>query len=433
MLLYLRAMSLGPSGVLGRPAPRARSPRTGSPSGPPAETARTDRPTPRPVDRRRSHPASPRRRRRKPRAETSRAAEALGALSLLGVAATHLLDLGHKLEDAPYLGVAFIVLIGGSIVAAVLLLGGRHAPVAWRIGVTLSVGAMLGYILSRSIGLPQLAGHVGHWADPVGMAALTFEAVIVVLGTGAVTQIPDDRIVPAAFSLALGVMGVAAVGAGGATHSHGAGSPGGAQTAAGGHAASAHRHEGQDHGNGHLLGGQSRPGVLAAHGHAAHGDVAQYPDLAQASAEQRVEARRLWLNSKRCAAETGVGTVGAARAQGYRVSSRTGLWHLTNRKFTTDDVVLDASRPAWNGGDADGCRIESLVYANPRKAPDCRGCRLVAALYRLPTPQLPTLGGPIIRWHAHEEGSGLPMVHVWFTNDLRSAYAFKAPRELGIQ
>jgi hypothetical protein len=426
-------MSLGPSGVPGRPAPQTRSPRTRSTSGPPAETVRTARPALRPVDRRRSHPASPGRKRPKPTAEPARGAEGLGALSLIGVAATHLLDLGNKLEEAPYMGALFIVLIGGSIVAAVILLGGRRAPVAWRVGVTLSVVAMLGYLLSRSVGLPQLGDHVGHWADPAGIAALTFEAVIVLLATGAVARGPDHRIVPAAFSLALGLLGVAAVGAGGAGHSHGAGSPGEAQSAAGVRAAVAHSHAGQDHGHGHPVGRQSQPGVLAAHGHGTHGDAEQYPDLAQATADQRAEARRLWLNSKRCAAETGVGTVAGARAQGYRVSSRTGLWHLTNRRFSADDVILDASRPAWNGGDADGCRIESLVYANPMKASDCRGCRLVAAMYRLPTAQVPELGGPIVRWHAHETGSGLPMTHVWFTNDLRSAYALKAPRELGIR
>ena len=330
------------------------------------------------------------------------------------------------------MGALFIVLIGGSIVAAVILLGGRRAPVAWRVGVRLSVGAMLGYLLSRLVGLPQLGDHVGHW-DPAGMAALTFEAVIIVLGTGAVARVPDDRIVPAAFSLALGLLGVAAVGAGGSAHSHGADRRGEAQTAAEVRAAIAHSQERRDHGHAPPLGGQSQPGVLAAHGDGAHGGVEQYPDLAMATPEQRGEARRLWLNSKRCAAETGVGTVRGARAQGYRVSSRTGLWHLTNRRFTTDHVVLDASRPAWNGGDADGCRIESLVYANPMKASDCRGCRLVAAMYRLPTAQVPELGGPIVRWHAHETGSGLPMTHVWFTNDLRSAYGLKAPRELGIR
>ncbi len=82
----------------------------------------------------------------------------------------------------------------------------------------LSLGAMVGYLLSRSVGLPQLADHVGQWADPAGVAALTFEAAIVVLASGEVSRVPGDRMAPAAFSLALGVLGLAAVGAGGATH-----------------------------------------------------------------------------------------------------------------------------------------------------------------------------------------------------------------------
>lgn len=324
------------------------------------------------------------------------------------------------------MGAAFIALIAGSIAAALLLLRGSHVSTAWRIARTLSLGAMFGYLLSRSVGLPQLADHVGHWADPAGVAALTFEAAIVVLATGEVSRVPAEPMAPAAFSLALGVLGLAAVGAGGATHSPGAG----------GHAAvvGVHGGDGHSHGEGgeggHPPGRHPPAGVLAAHGHGAHGDVDQYPDLAQATPEQRAEARRLWLASKRCAADMGVETVGGARSRGYGVSSRTGLWHLTNPKFHADDVVLDTSRPAWSGGGADGCRIETLVYANPGKTRDCTGCRLVAAVYRLPTPRPPKLGGPIIRWHAHETGNGLPMTHVWFTNDLRSAYAFKAPKEL---
>ncbi len=327
------------------------------------------------------------------------------------------------------MGAAFIVLIGGSIAAALLLLDGRHAQVGWQLGFALSLGAMVGYFLSRSVGLPQLADHVGHWADAAGVAALTFEAAIIVLATGVVSRTPADRMAPAAISLAVGVLGLAAVGDGGSSQSQEAGD----HSAVTGRLSGGDSHAQGGHARGHPPAGASPAGAVTAHAHGAHGDTEQYPDLATATPEQRTEARRLWLSSRRCAAKMGVETVPEATRQGYRVTSRTGLWHLTNRKFTSDHVVLDPSRPAWNGGGADGCRIESLVYANPRKAPDCRGCRLVAALYRLPKPQVPKLGGPIIRWHAHETGSGLPMAHVWFTNDLRSAYASKAPRELGIQ
>lgn len=329
------------------------------------------------------------------------------------------------------MGAAFIVLIGGSIAAALLLLGGRHVWVAWRIAGMLSLGAMVGYVLSRSLGLPQLADHVGHWADPAGVAALTFEGAIVVLASGEVSRIPSDRLAPAVFSLALGVLGLAAVGAGGATHSPP--EAGGHAAVVGTHGAVGYPFGGEGYQGGHAHGGDPRPAVLPARGHGPHGDVAQYPDLAQATPEQRSEARRLWLNSKRCTADIGVDTVGGARSRGYRVISRTGLWHLTNPKFGADGVVLDASRAAWSGGDADGCRIETLAYSNPRNTRDCTGCRLVAAVYRLPTPRLARLGGPIIRWHGHQTGNGLPMSHVWFTNDLRSAYAFKPPRELRLK
>ena len=425
-------MSRGAPEVSARPPPESRPARTRATTGHPYDGR---------VDRRPSHPRrAPRSVRRRPEAgaANARAAETLGALCLLGVAATHLLDVGHKLEEAPYMGAAFIVLIGGSIAAALLLLDGRRAPIAWRIALALSLGAIVGYLLSRSIGLPQLADHVGRWADPAGLAALTFEVASVLLATGAVARIPSDRMAPAAFSLAVGVLGLAAVAAG-AAHPHGTGGHGeGHHGAAGTHEAGARGLGGHGHGHGghpvgHAPGPGSHPSVFAAHGHGAHADVPQYPDLSQATPEQRAEARRLWLTTKKCTAEMGVGTVGAAQGLGYRVSSRTGLWHLTNPSFRLDDIVLDASRPAWNGGHADGCRVETLVYANPSRSPDCRGCRLVAAVYRLPTPQVPKLGGPIIRWHAHEEGNGLPMTHVWFTDDLRSAYAFKAPQELRLQ
>jgi hypothetical protein len=241
---------------------------------------------------------------------------------LLGVAATHILDLGHKLAEAPYMGAAFIVLIAGSIAAALLLLDGRLVSVGWRVAMMLSLGAMVGYLLSRSVGLPQLASHVGHWADPAGIAALTFEAAIAVLASGEISRIPSDRIAPAVLSLAVGVLGLAAVGAGGATQSPTTGSH---VDGIGAHGAGGHSHEAGDRDGGPPGGPHPPPGIHAAHGHAAHGDVDQYPDLAQAMPEQRAEARRLWLNSKKCSTDMGFETVGGARARGYGVSSRTGL------------------------------------------------------------------------------------------------------------
>ncbi|MGH3261203.1 MAG: hypothetical protein ACRDNS_04320, partial [Trebonia sp.] len=39
--------------------------------------------------------------------------------------------------------------------------------------------AILAYVLSRSVGLPQIHDDIGHWADPLGIVAIVGEAVMV--------------------------------------------------------------------------------------------------------------------------------------------------------------------------------------------------------------------------------------------------------------
>jgi hypothetical protein len=35
--------------------------------------------------------------------------------------------------------------------------------------------ALLGYVLSRTVGLPQIGDDVGNWGDPLGIVAISFE------------------------------------------------------------------------------------------------------------------------------------------------------------------------------------------------------------------------------------------------------------------
>jgi hypothetical protein len=110
---------------------------------------------------------------------------ALGALLLGGVAATHILDLPDKLAEAHYMAALFCGLIVASIALAALLLTGRAIHFAWGAAAGVSVAAIAGYVLSRSVGLPELADHVGRWADPMGIAALVCEAGLVALAVRA--------------------------------------------------------------------------------------------------------------------------------------------------------------------------------------------------------------------------------------------------------
>jgi hypothetical protein len=105
----------------------------------------------------------------------------VGVVCLLGVAVTHLLDLPDKLQEAHYMAALFCGLIVASLGLAAALAAGWHARLALDTAGVLSALTMIGFVLSRTIGLPQIEDHVGQWGDPVGIASLVFEATLVAL------------------------------------------------------------------------------------------------------------------------------------------------------------------------------------------------------------------------------------------------------------
>jgi hypothetical protein len=167
----------------------------------------------------------------------------------------------------------------------------------------------------------------------------------------------------------------------------------------------------------------------------------QYPSLSLATAAQRRGAQRLlsairvaaagWRDPLRAAA-AGFATREAKRRAG---DVSVHYLHAEHRRFSHDGRYLDPRRP------------ESLIYAN---APG-RPLTLVGAMFSMPRGMRgPTAGGPIARWHSHlvcvagdkrglkprrdglcPAGStrrqGSEMMHIWFTHDLRSAFAIHAP------
>ena len=168
----------------------------------------------------------------------------------------------------------------------------------------------------------------------------------------------------------------------------------------------------------------------------------QYPAVFLATARQRAQAERLrrrlyaetrrWANP-RSAAAAGFDLRRPRRPSGERrvmwFHSENRLWHAARR------ASIDPSRP------------DTLIYADLPGRP----LRLVGVMISMPRGvRGPTPGGPITRWHYHlvcvtdgrrglaprsdgscpggsKLGLGSEMMHVWFTRDLRSAYAVHAP------
>jgi hypothetical protein len=112
-------------------------------------------------------------------------------VSLGGVALTHLYDLPHKLTEAPYMAVLFCALITASTLLALALITDGYERPALLMAGALSALTIVGYVLSRSVGLPMIEDHVGEWLEPAGIASLMFEAFLVVLAV----RVLEDEVV----------------------------------------------------------------------------------------------------------------------------------------------------------------------------------------------------------------------------------------------
>jgi hypothetical protein len=110
-----------------------------------------------------------------------------GAVALVGVALVHVLDLPDKLAEAHYMAALFIALIGVCLVLAGLLVADRRTSLAWQAAALVCALTIVGYVWSRTIGLPQLADHIGMWNDPLGWTSLALESLTIALA------VPDLR------------------------------------------------------------------------------------------------------------------------------------------------------------------------------------------------------------------------------------------------
>ena len=108
------------------------------------------------------------------------AVRAAGAIGLMAVGLIHVLEIQGQLSGAAWLTVGFVLLAASAPVVGLWLLA-RPSSVAWQIGVLVCLGAAGGYILTRSIAVPGDTGDRGNWLEPLGVAALFIEGIVVIL------------------------------------------------------------------------------------------------------------------------------------------------------------------------------------------------------------------------------------------------------------
>jgi hypothetical protein len=123
--------------------------------------------------------------RSQPAPDTDVITRAVAVQALAALAVIHVVDLPGTLGPDRLVGIGYL-----GIIAAAIVIGGamiaRSLWLAWAAAGGLAVAAMAGYVLTRALAGGFLGDHgdVGNWRCPLGIAALSVEALIILLTAG---------------------------------------------------------------------------------------------------------------------------------------------------------------------------------------------------------------------------------------------------------
>ena len=99
-----------------------------------------------------------------------------GISLIVVVGLIHLIDAPGDLQEAPYQGLLFLANFFGSLTAAIGIY--RCRTWGWSLGFLVAGGAFLGYVMSRTVGLPGLPVEE-EWLEPLGLLSMLVEALFI--------------------------------------------------------------------------------------------------------------------------------------------------------------------------------------------------------------------------------------------------------------
>lgn len=103
----------------------------------------------------------------------------LGACCAVANTVLHGLLVPDHLEEKLYIGVLFAVGSAVMLVVAAALLISKRPLLAWLTGAAVSLGMIVGFLLSRTVGLPD-GYREASWEPPFGVLSLTVEGLFIV-------------------------------------------------------------------------------------------------------------------------------------------------------------------------------------------------------------------------------------------------------------
>jgi hypothetical protein len=99
----------------------------------------------------------------------------------------HLFETPEYLGEMPYIGVLFALSVVGALIAAVGIYRGERW--GWMLGVLVAGGSLVGYLLSRTVGLPLFRENTWEeFAEPVGLLSLLVEGLFLVVAANVLSN-----------------------------------------------------------------------------------------------------------------------------------------------------------------------------------------------------------------------------------------------------
>ena len=105
-------------------------------------------------------------------------ARAVAIGGLVAIALIHILQLPAAFAGIGYLGALFIAVVVACLALAAVLTRTSDDR-AWLAAGGLPALILLGYVISRSVGLPGFTDDIGEWSEPLGLASMVTEGLTI--------------------------------------------------------------------------------------------------------------------------------------------------------------------------------------------------------------------------------------------------------------
>lgn len=101
-----------------------------------------------------------------------------GIVLMIITALIHFVDAPDAFGEVAYKGWLFVANGVGALIAAVGIWRGARGW-GWGLGLVVAAGAIVGYAISRTVGMPGLG--VDPWMEPLGVASLIAEGLFTLI------------------------------------------------------------------------------------------------------------------------------------------------------------------------------------------------------------------------------------------------------------